>query len=64
VKFESARLYLKLIKEVGGPSGDVSSRILVVYVGLVLVAIGAALYQFYCPGDVKYYAILTHTWAL
>jgi hypothetical protein len=53
---ESARPYLNLLKEVGGASpGEVSSRILVVYVGLVCVATGAAIYGFYCPPDVKYY---------
>lgn len=50
---ESARTYLKLVYEVGGVSADVSSRILIVYVGLVLVAVGAAIYQFKCPPDVK-----------
>jgi hypothetical protein len=52
---ESARTYLKLVHEVGGSSADVSSRILVVYVGLVFVAVGAAFYQFKCPPDVKHF---------
>jgi hypothetical protein len=52
---ESARTYLKLVHEVGGSSADVSSRILVVYVGLVFVAAGAAIYQFKCPPDVKHF---------
>jgi hypothetical protein len=52
---ESARAYLKLVNEIGGSSADVSSRILVVYVGLVLVAVGAAIYQFKCPPDIKHF---------
>lgn len=52
---ESARSYLKLLHEFGGSSGDVSSRILIVYVGLVFVAVGAAIYQFKCPPDVKHF---------
>jgi hypothetical protein len=52
---EAARKYLSLVHEVGGSSADVSSRILVVYVGLVFVAVGAAIYQFKCPPDVKHF---------
>lgn len=52
---EAARKYLNLVHEVGGSSADVSSRILVVYVGLVFVAVGATIYQFKCPPDVKHF---------
>lgn len=50
--------YLNVVKEVGGAEPEeahVSSRLLLVYLGLTLVAIGAALYQLFCPPDVKYY---------
>jgi len=51
--------YLNIIKQVGGEElpGEphASSRLLLVYLGLTVVAIGAALYQLFCPPDVKHY---------
>jgi hypothetical protein len=51
--------YLNIIKQVGGDELPVephaSSRLLLVYLGLTVVAVGAGLYQLFCPPDVKYY---------
>ena len=50
--------YLHIVREVGGQEvaeAHPSSKLLIIYVGLTFVAIGAALYQIFCPPDVKHY---------
>jgi hypothetical protein len=49
---------LHVAQDVGGafPSQDhVSSRLLLVYLGLTFIAVGAAAHQLFCPADVKHY---------
>jgi hypothetical protein len=55
---ENVIKYLHVATDVGGtipPEGHVSSRLLLVYLGLMFIAVGAAAYQLFCPADVKHY---------
>ena len=49
--------YLKLVRELGGRDDVVvSSRLIIIYIGLVNVAVGVVLYVWLCPTEVKQYA--------
>ena len=52
--------YLNLAIELGGPdvphgpaSVEISTRLILIYFGLCLVALGSALFSFYCPPEIK-----------
>lgn len=51
--------YFNLAKEVGGvrlgEEFTVSPRLLIIYFGLCAVAVGASLYSFFCPPEIKMY---------
>jgi hypothetical protein len=49
--------YLHLVAELGGnaTAADVSPRLLLVYFGLVAIAVGTILYGWLCPAGVKFY---------
>ena len=54
---ENVVQYLSLSKSLGGESsaGGISLRLIFIYFGLCAVALGATVYSFWCPPEVKQY---------